>query len=400
MSKPDLTLVKQGVMPQTPQPTATGSKPVVLVADDSRMVRISVRQVLKKEFEILEAEDGEAAWELLQQHPEIQVLLTDQGMPRLDGHGLISRCRASDKAQLAQLPIMLITGAEENDLEAKQKALDVGATDFILKPFDKAELLARTRAHARLDETSRSLSETQTQLKKQAVKDALTGSYNQNYFMERGEQTISYAMRHNQDLSVLSLQIDRHEELQLEYSSEIYQDILKWVAEHISNGLRKEDIAAHLKSGHFGILLPSTHIDAAYTAGERIIKRIMDKHYSRTVIALPITLSIGVTSLQPPAGKAAENFKSFFDQANEHLQQALNKGGNQLAPPKPKACRTRKLISIDSALKLFHSKSRDNLRSHLPLIAGTIMPLLEYCNDKLNWGLSQEIARIKEKLDQ
>ena len=118
---------------QTPDPT---TKPRILVIDDSRVVRLSLKKVLGVEFEITEAEDGEAGWDALLADDQIQVVLTDADMPLLNGYDLIARIRAHDDVRINDIPVNMVTAAD--DEAARTRALDLGATDFVTKPFDKA----------------------------------------------------------------------------------------------------------------------------------------------------------------------------------------------------------------------------------------------------------------------
>src|SRR4029077_4903550 len=92
-------------------------------------------------FAIREEADGEAGWQVLQTDPSIGMLFTDLDMPKLDGYGLIARVRSSEDPRLAKLPVVVISGNENE--RAKPRALEAGANDFISKTADAPEILAR-----------------------------------------------------------------------------------------------------------------------------------------------------------------------------------------------------------------------------------------------------------------
>lgn len=104
-------------------------------------MRQALKKALKSHYNVLEAADGEQAWEMLCQHPQIQGLFTDLSMPKLDGYGLIARIRASQEAHLAGLPVIVITG-KENEGDALTEVRAQGADDVLLKPFEDARILA------------------------------------------------------------------------------------------------------------------------------------------------------------------------------------------------------------------------------------------------------------------
>lgn len=120
-------------------------KPTVLIVDDSRTVRATISKHLKERFDILEAEDGEAGWEILQKNPEVTLVISDIQMPRLDGYGFICRMRAADEEHIRDKPTVVITSAE--DETTRERAYACGANDFILKPLEFADLLSRLKIH-------------------------------------------------------------------------------------------------------------------------------------------------------------------------------------------------------------------------------------------------------------
>ena len=134
-------------------------KPRILAVDDSRVMRRAMSKVLGNTCDVTEAEHGEDAWTHLLNDPEIQVVFTDLSMPYLDGFGLLDRMRSSDDPRLQDMPVIIITGKDDDD-KTKQLALDKGASDFITKPFDSVQLQARAKAHVRHGETNSKLSET------------------------------------------------------------------------------------------------------------------------------------------------------------------------------------------------------------------------------------------------
>ncbi len=113
----------------------------ILIVDDSRMVRATLSKHLQDHFTILEAADGQEAWDVLLKNPSINLLISDLSMPILDGLGLLRLVRESTDLRIASLPVMIISGEEDGN--TRQRAQSFGATDFVSKSTDKAELLMR-----------------------------------------------------------------------------------------------------------------------------------------------------------------------------------------------------------------------------------------------------------------
>jgi CheY-like chemotaxis protein len=118
-------------------------KPFVLIVDDSRVVRRTIMNTLGSAFNVIEAGDGAAGWRMLRQNSRIDVVISDIQMPELDGYGLICKVRAVEDPALREIPIIVITSAEDDI--TRERAYACGANDFILKPFHAEQLVACVR---------------------------------------------------------------------------------------------------------------------------------------------------------------------------------------------------------------------------------------------------------------
>ncbi|HEC19488.1 MAG TPA: response regulator [Gammaproteobacteria bacterium] len=378
-------------MSQHDNPSAP-SRPRVLVIDDSRVVRISLKKVLKNEFEIIEAEDGEAGWEALLADEHIQVVLTDAGMPRLDGYALIERIRAHDDERISGIPVNMVTAAE--DEEARQRALALGATDFITKPFDKAQLLARVRAQARFDQTSRDLAQTAEALVEQATDDALTGVRSRRYLLKRGEQDLAFARRHSQDISVLVIALDQASELARKYGEAVLDPLLTAVAAILQATIRKEDTLARIGSSQFAIIAPTLGGAEAFMVSRRILRQIAAEPVIVNEQAIPVTASLGLSN---PGLDNCTHFEEFLNRAEQRAASAQEAGGQRLHPAEPGKPATKKRVSIDAALRILASGDPQKLTPHLTVILEQLLPLLEYADEQRQWGVAMELATLRQK---
>ncbi|HVK93309.1 MAG TPA: response regulator [Noviherbaspirillum sp.] len=116
-------------------------KPRVLIADDSRIVRVTLIKHIEDMFDFREALNGEEAWEILLLDPSIRVVITDLIMPKLDGYGLLRRIRSSKVRRIREIPVVVVSGS--GDREERNRARVAGATDVITKGIDAAQLLPR-----------------------------------------------------------------------------------------------------------------------------------------------------------------------------------------------------------------------------------------------------------------
>ena len=194
------------------------SRARLLVVDDSKLMRKAATKMLGDEFDIVLAEDGQQAWIQLESDPTIQVLFTDLNMPVCDGYELLARVRGSGDADVQTMPVIVMTGAE-NDEDARMRALQAGATDFITKPFTTTDLLARARAHVSHRKKTQ-------QLEAQTTLDALTGLANRAGFLQRLQQDLAYARRHLQAMCVVRIELDDFRRLFLGYGRETADGLL------------------------------------------------------------------------------------------------------------------------------------------------------------------------------
>ncbi|NIR61594.1 MAG: response regulator, partial [Gammaproteobacteria bacterium] len=216
------------------EPTAA-DKPRILVADDSRVMRHAAKKILGQEYDIVEANDGEEAWEAIQSDTDIQVILCDLQMPNLDGFGVLERLRNAKDARLQDLPFIVITG-KEDDEETRKQVLSDGATDFIGKPFESVQLQARTAAALK----TRKLSETANVLEEQAVRDPVSGLLKRQHFMDRGSEAVSYVRRHGTALALACIEIDNFKQLFVHHGKDIADQLIAKAAEVMRNTVRHE----------------------------------------------------------------------------------------------------------------------------------------------------------------
>lgn len=303
------------------------NKPRILVIDDSRLVRVSLQKILAHKFDIVEAEDGEAGWLQIQKYPDLHVVLTDAGMPKLDGFGLIERVRASSNKRIAALPLVMITGAEEGQTKIRERAFDLGASDFIIKPFDKTQLVARVSSYIHQDNLQRDLDMTAQTLKERSTIDPLTKLPNLAFFNERFEKELALAKRHNHELSLISFSIDSIDTIERKFGNDTVQQLLIWLVEQLQPMIRMEDSLTRTGVAEFSLITPVTdRMSAAYVC-ERLRSKIEQTPYDRTVISLPVTISLGLLSAGKDKPKSAEH--ALID-IRQRIARAQDLGGNRL----------------------------------------------------------------------
>lgn len=386
-----------------PNPTPR-VKPKILVVDDSKIVHAAIKKAVKAEFDLVQAFDGEEGWTKLRQDQRIMMVITDQGMPRLDGFGLIQRIRESAVSRINAIPILMVTGAEEEQVEIREKALELGASDFLTKPFENTIILARARSYIKLDQTLRDLEESEDALIEKTILDPLTGAYNDRYLFERGEKDISFATRHHEDLSMFCLEIDNFNDFMLNAGAEVTNKLLQWGAQILKDTMRKEDTVARLSESCFAVLAPTAQHFDAINLCDRIRNKFNETNFNKSLLASNITVSVGVSSLDDGNDM---DIQGLIDLSLDRLKQAKLLGGNRVIGANPEEIRAKlysearlQKLSLDTIVKLYHNGDIELLTPYLKQIATSIFPLLELCNDKMHWRLENEIKKISGKIAQ
>jgi len=304
----------------------TGSRQRLLIVDDSKVIRVTARKILRDHFDTTEAVDGENAWQTLNNEGPFSLIVSDLTMPNLDGFGLLEKIRNSQHPDIRDIPVIIITGA--NDSEAtKLRASQAGATDFIGKPFDSVHLLARTQAHASAHAVTHALRQETFTLEEQATTDPLTGLSNEIAFMDRGYQQLSYAIRHKTSLSIFLIEIDNYLELGRQHGKQASEAVIKSVASKLNAEIRQEDLVARTGTARFGLLLPGMNIAGMRNLSERISKSVSTSPVKQGEHRINVTISAGVAT---PEIRRDTRLDDLLSEAAQHLSLARSLGGNQV----------------------------------------------------------------------
>jgi len=270
------------------------ARPKILVVDDSKVMRLSAKKILEEEFELLLEPDGVAAWETLKQHADILALFSDVSMPGLDGYQLLDKIRSSDDARLRDLPVIIVTGNEEES--AREDALGHGATDFITKPFDRAQLLARARAHASHDQMRRR----SVELEASNTEDSVTGLGNRRYFERRLREGHAHALRHQRPMALIRLDISDFDEVVAKRGKRVAVEMLRELGQQLKASLREEDVISRLAAARFAVICPECDREGAETLADRVHRTIIDTPLAGEHAIKPdVVLGVYLPSMKP-----------------------------------------------------------------------------------------------------
>jgi diguanylate cyclase (GGDEF)-like protein len=261
----------------------------ILVAEDSKVVRAVLRRNLEDHgYAVLEADDGDSALRACRSTPPDAVLL-DIEMPGLDGHQVLATMKADP--ELADIPVVFLTG-RTNTADIVE-GLRLGAHDYLKKPFETSELLARVSAAVRVKTLLDELKAGNAELDRVSRHDALTGLANRREIDERLEGAMALVRRNEQQLTVLILDIDHFKRVNDTFGHAAGDVVLREFSNRLQGVLRTEDVAGRWGGEEFLIILPFTDLDGGATLGERMREVIASKPFALDSADLAVTVSIG-----------------------------------------------------------------------------------------------------------
>lgn len=367
------------------------------MVDDSRVIRRAAVKILQKEFDVIEAEDGEEAWDELKRNTSISVVFSDLGMPNMDGFELLETIRNADDPALAKIPVIIITGAEESD-GAKEEVLEMGATDFISKPFDSISLKSRAATHINYRNEVQSL-------EKRVGIDKLTGLLTEDAFRQQGEQALAYAKRHCTEVSLVRFDIERFADVFIKHGKDVAEQILCKITTIINEGKRTEDIAARLGVSKFALILHSSDPQGAEVVVSRICQRVARLKVKMGDDVFNILLSTGITTLSME--DVDVEFNAFLKHAETAEKSAAEKGGGKIVRYRSGKSGDQKTTTTGQAdveVDLEHLLSQlakdDSTVTDQQLASAMrkLMPVIEYSDSRLKLGLSKVILHIRKRL--
>jgi diguanylate cyclase (GGDEF)-like protein len=302
---------------------------LILVVDDSydnlQLIATYLEQV---GYKVTLTSNGLEALKLLQVvKPDL--ILLDLMMPQMNGLEVCSKLKTAP--ELAEIPIIFITASKEQEhlLQAFQK----GAVDYISKPFEDLELLARVQTHLELkfarEELKKMLHQQKEliqELERLAHTDSLTGVWNRRYLFTLVEQELKRSRRYQRPFAVIMIDIDYFKKINDTYGHTIGDEVLIVMAQTVLNCLRTVDFFGRIGGEEFMALLPETDIDAAVMVAERIRENVETTGILTQEQQIFITVSIGVATHK----LGDETVNVIIQRADKALYQAKNFGRNQV----------------------------------------------------------------------
>ena len=295
----------------------------VAIVDDDRPIRNLIRLFLSRAgYRVIECATGKEAEETLVEKAWVLAIL-DRRLPDMDGVSLANRLKQSP--ELRNRYVIMLTG--EDDQADKIEGLDLGADDYMTKPFHMPELIARIRAGLRIVTLQNELIEANRRLAQLSITDGLTNLYNHRHFQDELGKHFVESARYDRPLSLALIDIDFFKKVNDTWGHAVGDMVLKKVAGLFKESIRHSDLAARYGGEEFGVIMPETDMEDAISFAEKIRELVEETIIETEQGPVRVTVSIGVSSVPHPTIKTP---MALIEDADESLYRAKENGRNQV----------------------------------------------------------------------
>jgi len=288
---------------------------ILVVDDNSKNLRL-LKDILEDEnFTVFTANNGLPVLKMTHDiKPDI--ILLDVMMPGMDGFEVCKLLKGD--YEIKNIPVIMVTAKTESaDLK---KALEIGAFDYIKKPIDEMEVIARIKSALRFKQY-------QDKLNEMASKDGLTGVFNHALLIELFEKELSKQERNCGNISFVMLDIDFFKKVNDTHGHISGDMVLKELSGILTASTRSGDIVGRYGGEEFGIVLPEITTENTYQLCERIRQAVENHDFSTGKDIIKITISMGIFFKN---SKDTINSQSMIKKADEALYKAKQNGRNRV----------------------------------------------------------------------
>lgn len=307
-----------------PQGKISNESTHVLVADDDPVARVILQHTLRAwGYEVVLAQNGTEAWEILQQESAPKLLIIDWDMPGLSGIELCRRVR-SGSTEFYRYILMITSRNSKSDIRS---AIEIGVDDHLSKPFDDSDLHARLVVAGRILAAQDKLIHAREVYREKATQDALTGLWNRAQFFELFNAEMDRARRSRSALGMLLLDLDRFKSINDTFGHPAGDLVLMEVARRLRSNVRSYDFAGRLGGEEFAIALPGCEEPQLRDRAEAIRRLVARESFRVGSRDISVTVSIGAAVVHRDE-RAVMDIMAGADVA---LYRAKNSGRNRTA---------------------------------------------------------------------
>jgi two-component system cell cycle response regulator len=295
----------------------------VLVVDDRTGSSERIKGALSKDYQVeVEADPQEALFRAAEGAYDLFVI--SLGLKDYDGLRLCSQLRSLERTR--NLPILMIADVE--DRTRILRGLDMGVNDYLLRPVDRNELLARVRTQMRRKRYADALRENVQASIEMAIVDALTGLNNRRYLENHLAGLVDQSVTRRRPMSMMILDIDHFKKVNDTYGHDAGDDVLRQVAQRLRRTVRQADLICRLGGEEFVVVMPDTGIEIAKLVAERVRQSVETSLFSieEGRRSIPVTISVGLAQ-----SDRDRNPDALYKRADRALYRSKNEGRNRVS---------------------------------------------------------------------
>ncbi len=255
---------------------------------------------------------------------DCELLIVSLGLDGFDGLRLCSQMRSIERTR--DLSILMLVESDDNT--RLLRGLDIGVNDYLMRPIDRNELLARVRSQLKRRRYTEQLRDSVEQSMELAITDSLTGLYNRRYMESHIATLVQKAANRGKEISIIILDIDFFKAVNDSHGHDIGDEVLKEFSQRILHNTRGIDMACRLGGEEFVLVMPETDLSFAFMVGERIRQRIAATSFKAGPDgeSLELTCSVGVACLE----QLEDTPETILKRADMALYRAKNDGRNRV----------------------------------------------------------------------
>jgi two-component system cell cycle response regulator len=309
--------------PERDAVTDTGRNGHILIVDDRPSSYERIVQTLSAEHAVdVEADPNEALFHAAEGNYDLMIV--SLGLKDFDGLRLCSQIRSLERTR--NVPILAVSEADNN--ARLVRGLEIGVNDYLLRPIDKNEMLARVRTQIKKKRYTERLRDNVQMSIEMAITDALTGLFNRRYMEMHLASLVEQAASRGKPIAVMILDIDFFKAINDGHGHDAGDDVLREFSVRIRKAIRNIDLACRYGGEEFVIVMPETDMAVASMVAERIRRRIATEPFpiQQGAKNLEVTISIGIAAIGQPGDNAAAILK----RADTALYRAKRDGRNRV----------------------------------------------------------------------
>src|SRR5205823_7984507 len=253
-----------------------------------------------------------------------ELIIINLDIENVDGLRLCSQLKSLERTR--QTPILIII--DPDDHQRLLRALDMGVNDYLIRPLDRQELLARVHTQIRRCRYADQLRSNVQASMEMAVTDALTGLYNRRYMENQTATLVEHAANRGKALSVVVLDVDHFKAVNDTHGHDVGDRVLQELATRLRTCVRNVDLICRMGGEEFVVVLPDTGMEIAVRVAERIRRIVSAKPFDAgaRLGPLPVTVSLGVALIESPD----DSIEDITKRADEALYRAKREGRNRV----------------------------------------------------------------------